>query len=82
VLIWLSVGNEADHYSWGSTRPSTWASADYTSQFVGWTQYLNRNLSIPQRVWVAGGFAEDPNGNEPMSTKSIIREGVLGEFAP
>ncbi|KAH7102030.1 hypothetical protein BKA62DRAFT_617976 [Auriculariales sp. MPI-PUGE-AT-0066] len=80
-LYALELGNEADHYSWGSSRPSTWASPDYTSQFLGWTQYLQRNLSLPRNVWVAGGFAEDPTSSAPMTVKSIVREGVLESHA-
>lgn len=30
---WFLVGNEADHYAGGS-RPSGWASSDYTAQFL------------------------------------------------
>ncbi|KZV99803.1 hypothetical protein EXIGLDRAFT_723870 [Exidia glandulosa HHB12029] len=75
-LFAFELGNEADHYSWGTTRPSTWASADYTSQFLGWTSYLSRNLSIPQHMFVAGGFAEDPTSAAPMTTRSIIAEGA------
>ncbi|EJD40230.1 hypothetical protein AURDEDRAFT_91104 [Auricularia subglabra TFB-10046 SS5] len=75
-LFALELGNEADHYSWGTTRPHTWASADYTSQFLGWTSFLTRNLSLPQHAWVAGGFAEDPTSSAPMTTRSIINEGV------
>jgi hypothetical protein len=30
----MSYAPTADHYSWGSSRPSTWSSSDYTAQFL------------------------------------------------
>jgi hypothetical protein len=82
----------ADHYAWGSSRPSTWSSSDYTAQYwvsslftsslpiadrsQGWTGLLARNLSLPANSFVAGGFAEDPTSAAPMTTVSIINEGI------
>ncbi|KAI0259905.1 hypothetical protein BC834DRAFT_926115 [Gloeopeniophorella convolvens] len=57
----LELGNEADHYAGGS-RPSGWASSDYTAQFLGWTS--------------AGSFADDPLPNAAMTTIDIINEGI------
>ncbi|CDO69226.1 Glycoside Hydrolase Family 79 protein [Trametes cinnabarina] len=64
---------EPDHYGGGS-RPSGWSSADYTSQFL--TLFLTRNLSLPHHVFLAGAFAEDPTSAAPMTTVSIIEDGV------
>ncbi|KDQ57014.1 glycoside hydrolase family 79 protein [Jaapia argillacea MUCL 33604] len=71
----LELGNEADQYPPGS-RPSTWASSDYTAQFLGWTSILSRNLSLPPAIFQAGSFAIDPTPTAPMTTVSIIQEGV------
>ncbi|KZT29970.1 glycoside hydrolase family 79 protein [Neolentinus lepideus HHB14362 ss-1] len=71
----LELGNEPDHFAGGS-RPSTWASSDYTAQFLGWTSVLSRNLSLPHDIFQAGSFAEDPTSTAPMTTVSIIEEGV------
>ncbi|CDO76896.1 Glycoside Hydrolase Family 79 protein [Trametes cinnabarina] len=74
-LFAFELGNEADHYAGGS-RPSGWSSADYTAQFIGWTSFLTRNLSLPHHIFLAGGFAEDPTSAAPMTTVSIIKDGV------
>jgi hypothetical protein len=65
-----------------TTLPSIWYplpqslafSADWT--FEGWTSVLRRNLSLPADRFVAGGFVEDPTPAAPMTTVSIIEEGV------
>ncbi|EKM58316.1 glycoside hydrolase family 79 protein [Phanerochaete carnosa HHB-10118-sp] len=71
----IELGNEADHYA-GSSRPSGWASSDYTAQFLGWTSVLSRNLSLPPHIFQAGGFADDPTPSALMTTVDIINEGV------
>ncbi|KAI0690173.1 hypothetical protein BC835DRAFT_1417993 [Cytidiella melzeri] len=71
----FELGNEADHYAGGS-RPSGWASSDYTAQFLGWTSVLTRNLSLPSNIFQAGGFADDPTSSALMTTVDIVREGV------
>jgi hypothetical protein len=35
-----------------------------------------RNLSISAHSFIAGGFAEDPTSSAPMTTVSIIDEGI------
>jgi hypothetical protein len=42
----------------------------------GWTNYLTRNLSLPSHIFVAGGFAEDPTSSAPITSRSIIADGV------
>ncbi|KAI0667963.1 hypothetical protein C8Q78DRAFT_1051225 [Trametes maxima] len=74
-LLAFELGNEADHYGGGS-RPRGWSSADYTAQFLGWTSFLTRNLSLPHNIFLAGGFAEDPTSAAPMTTVSIIEDGA------
>lgn len=69
------VGNEADHYAGGS-RPSGWSSSDYTAQFLGWTDVLSRNLSLPPHIFQAGSFADDPTPSASMKTVDIINEGI------
>ncbi|TFK50028.1 hypothetical protein OE88DRAFT_1632314 [Heliocybe sulcata] len=71
----LELGNEPDHFAGGS-RPSTWASSDYTAQFLGWTSVLSRNLSLPKDIFQSGSFAEDPTSQAPMTTVSTIEEGI------
>ncbi|KIP07665.1 glycoside hydrolase family 79 protein [Phlebiopsis gigantea 11061_1 CR5-6] len=71
----LELGNEADHWAGGS-RPSGWASSDYTAQFLGWTAVLSRNLSLPPHIFQAGGFADDPTPSASMTTVDIVNEGV------
>ncbi|TCD65236.1 hypothetical protein EIP91_002944 [Steccherinum ochraceum] len=65
----LELGNEADHYA-GNQRPSTWGSADYTAQYLGWTSFLTRNLSLPTHIFQAAGFADF------WSVKEVIGEGI------
>lgn len=71
----LELGNEADHYAGGS-RPSGWSSSDYTAQFLGWTDVLSRNLSLPPHIFQAGSFADDPTPSASMKTVDIINEGI------
>ncbi|CAL1716179.1 unnamed protein product [Somion occarium] len=65
----FELGNEPDHYPGGS-RPPQWSSSDYTAQYLGWTAFLSRNLSLPSHIFQAGGFVDT------WSTKDIIDEGV------
>jgi len=65
----LELGNEADHY--GNLN-----SAQYTQLFLNWTSILSNALSLPAHIFQAGGFAEDPTSAAPMTTVSIIQEGV------
>ena len=76
----LPVGNEPDHYGGGS-RVSGWSSADYTAQFLGWTSFLMHNLSLPESVFQACSFAEDPINGEDFTTANTIDEGILGSKA-
>jgi hypothetical protein len=46
------------------------------SLLQGWTSVLARNLSLPPHSFLAGGFAEDPTSAAPMTTVSIIEEGI------
>lgn len=64
-----SVGNEADHYA-GGLRPSTWGSSDYTAQYLGWTTFLSRNLTLPKKIFQAAGFADF------WSVKEVLGEGI------
>ncbi|THH33202.1 hypothetical protein EUX98_g989 [Antrodiella citrinella] len=65
----LELGNEPDHYA-GAQRPSTWGSADYTAQYLGWTTFLSRNLSLPSHIFQAAGFVDF------WSVKEVIGEGI------
>ncbi|KAK7691054.1 hypothetical protein QCA50_006157 [Cerrena zonata] len=65
----FELGNEPDHYPGGS-RPRGWSEADYTAQYLGWSTFLTRNLSLPSHMFQAGGMVES------WSTKEIIEMGV------
>ena len=69
------MGNEADHYGGGS-RPRSWSSAGYTSEFLAWTANLTRDLALPKNIWQAGSFAEDPVNGYDFTTVNIINEGI------
>ncbi|KAI0322577.1 hypothetical protein OF83DRAFT_651208 [Amylostereum chailletii] len=71
----LELGNEADHYGGGS-RPSGWSSAGYTTEFLNWTATLTQNLSLPEHIFQAGSFAEDPTNGYDFTTVNIIKEGI------
>ncbi|KAI0075812.1 hypothetical protein K474DRAFT_1663809 [Panus rudis PR-1116 ss-1] len=65
----LELGNEPDHYP-GGLRPQGWSSADYTAQYLGWTAFLTRNLSLPSHIFQAGGMVES------WSTQEVLDEGI------
>jgi hypothetical protein len=49
---------------------------DVSSRSQNWTSALRQNLSLPAHDFVAGGFAEDPTSAAPMTTVSIINDGI------
>ncbi|KAL5525513.1 hypothetical protein ACEPAG_6849 [Sanghuangporus baumii] len=71
----LLLGNEPDHYAGGS-RPRDWSSADYTAQFLNWTAELTERLNLPPQIFQAGAVAEDPTSAAPITTVSIIGDGI------
>ncbi|KLO15240.1 hypothetical protein SCHPADRAFT_871320 [Schizopora paradoxa] len=71
----LELGNEPDQYA-GNVRPAGWTSEDYTEQFLNWTSELTERLDLPKKIFQAGAFAIDPTSSAPMTTVSIIEEGI------
>ncbi|KAF8509442.1 hypothetical protein JB92DRAFT_514731 [Gautieria morchelliformis] len=71
----IELGNEPDQYP-GGIRPSNWSSLDYTTQFLNWTSALTASLNLPAHIFQAGAFVDDPTSSAPMTTVSIIQEGV------
>ncbi len=41
-----------------------------------WTSELTSRLNLPQHIFQAGAFAIDPTSSAPMTTVSIIEEGI------
>lgn len=41
-----------------------------------WTSTLTERLSLPPRIFQAGGFAEDPTSSAPITTVKAIDEGI------
>ncbi|KAG9128365.1 hypothetical protein FRC07_000039 [Ceratobasidium sp. 392] len=67
----IQLGNEPDLY-----QRAEWTSATYTAKFLNWTSTLTEALDLPPRIFQAGAIAKIPRSTAPMTTLSIINDGI------